>query len=237
VGFLGLPRLAGATPVTENTIDLTFTNVASPISSAFISLFSTNGSLASFDGYAPLQAIPAGGSTQTVVLNPAAESTTVPAGLGGVSPDLFAIAGVYTSGTGDAAVQGLTVGVNTTEAAALNGLSYTQAFPAGTHSEAQVVAFLKNPDLSLLPISLQAYVNKFAGQLTPALISTDDGTGDLVNFSNATISGTVNATLGTATVGPPVSSVPLPSAAWSGLALLSGLAGIAALRRKLSCAA
>jgi hypothetical protein len=235
-GSFSLTRFAAATQTTEDVIDLSFSNVTAPISSAYVALFSINGDLADFDGYAPLQNIPAGAGPfkQQIVYAPASVSQTVPTDV--PSPGLFGIAGVYTSGTGDATVQGLTVGIDSDEATGLEGESYTEAFPSDAPPESEVVAFLQNPNLSILPESLQAYVDGFAGQIEPALISTDDGTGDLLNFSDASISGTVTGTIGNIIISTPptgggTSGVPLPRANWTGFAGLTGLAGFAGIRR------
>lgn len=230
VGFVALPRWASA-QTTEDVVNLTFDSVPFTISSAYVVLYSINGTTPTFDGYAALSDIPVGHSTQQVVYSPSADSQTVPADLGGNSPGFFGIAGVYTNG----ATQGLTVGIDTTEAAAVSGESFATAF--GTIiPESTIVGFLQNPPApTLLNAALQQYVNGFSGQIGPDLISTDNGTGDLVNFSNATVSGTANATIGNVIIGGPgPSTVPLPSAAWSGLMMLAGLAGISALRRSRS---
>jgi hypothetical protein len=236
VGSLFLTRLTRATEVTEQVIDLSFNNVPDPISSAYVALFSINGDLANFNDYAPLQNIPAGNSKQQIIYAPASLSQTVPAD-SGISPGLFGIAGVYTTTTDGGTTQGLTVGIDSSEANGLEGDTYAEAFPADAPPESSVIAFLQSPNLSLLPESLQAYVNGFSDEITPALISTDDGTGALLNFSDATISGTATATIGNILVNIPpttTSGVPLPSAVWSGLSLLAVLAGIAGIRRWLA---
>jgi len=218
---LAVPRFAAAA---GDSIFLTFTDVVTPISPAYIALFNgTEGTTVSFDAYATLAAIPAGDSTQSVVISPVGSSQTVPADLGGNTPTSYAIAGVYSNDP-----DGLSVVTNTTEAAAVEGQPFASVFPAEL-PENEVVSFLQAPNLSLLPTSLQSFVNGFQGEVSPAVVNLDGSTGDIVNFSNGTAGGTVTASIGP-TAGT-TSPVPLPPAATAGAVLLLALAAIQHVRR------
>jgi hypothetical protein len=235
----GVASLSGEARAASSEITLNFDNVINPISSDYLALFSGTTTAVSFDGYATLQDIPAGASTQNVIISPAGSSQTVPADLGGNTPEFFAIAGVYSQTSQLGTTNGVAVGVNAATSATLEGETYAQAFPGSTLiPESQVIAFLQNPNLSLLPTSLQSYVNEFSNQVSPAVVSLDSSPGELVDFSDGTAGGQISASIvpvspGNGGGGP--AAVPLPAAVWSALPIL-GILGAMKIRKSSSLA-
>jgi hypothetical protein len=240
-GVVGMPSFAHAA---SSEITLDFANVINPISSDYVALFSGTTSAVTFDGYATLQDIPAGGSDQNVIISPTGSSQTVPADLGGNTPLFYAIAGVYTASSSAGTTQGVSVGVNVATSATLEGETYDQAFPGSSLvPESDVIAFLQNPNLSLLPTSLQSYVNEFSGQVSPAVIALDGTPGELVDFSDGTAGGQVDASIQQISTGPgtgggtgTTTAVPLPASVWAALPLLGILGAVKLIRRSGSLA-
>jgi hypothetical protein len=226
VAFVFAPGLArGAT----QSLDLQFTGVTDSIVDPYVVLFSSTPGVETFEGYGLLQTIPTGSSSQALILSPAASSQTTPATIQTNTPiDGFVLIGVYPpTGT-----QGISLGVSPTGAAAIEGESYTEltaplspTFP----SEATVVASLESPSPAVITGVLGAFGTPIAAMDAIALINPNDGSGDLVDFSDGTLNGSVSSTL--ATTGSP--AVPLPSAAWMALIMVGALATVSMFRAKL----
>ncbi len=202
-----------------------------------MALFSGNTTAVTFDGYATLQDIPAGASNQNVIISPAGSSQTVPADLGGSTPQFFAIAGVYSQSSSLGTTNGVAVGVNVSTSAMIEGESYDEAFPGSALvPESEVIAFLEDPNLSLLPTSLQSYVNSFSDQVAPAVVPLDGSPGELVDFSDGTAGGQISASIvpvSPTTGGGTPGVVPLPAAAYMALPLLGLLAAAKTMKRSV----
>jgi len=219
----GLARGAG------QSLDLEFTGITNSIIDPYVVLFSSTPGVETFEGYGLLQTIPTGSSTQALILSPSASSQTTPPTLQTNTPiNGFVLLGVYPpTGT-----QGISIGVSLDAAGAIEGETYAEltAPLSGTiPSEATVVASLESPSPTVITAVLGAFGTPIAATDSVALISPNDGTGDLVEFSDGTLNGSVSSTL--VTIGTP--AVPLPSAARMALIMLGILATISVLRSKL----
>lgn len=213
----------------ETSLSLQFADITTSIVDPFVLLYSSAPGTETFEGFGELQTIPTGASTQSLVLLPSTSSQTNPAGIQGSTPiDGFVIVGVYPpTGT-----QGVAVGVSPTFAGAIEGETYTQLTAPLSPlipSEADTVAALENPTPTVISAVLAEVGAPIAANAAVALIAPNDGSGDLVDFSDGTLNGSFSSTLVTA-VTP---AVPLPSAAWMALMTLCALAAISSLRKKI----
>jgi hypothetical protein len=223
----------------DTAITLDFVNILNPISSDYAALVSGTGTNQTFQGYVALQDIPAGGSDQQFIVSPSADSQTTPAGINDSTPITgLVLLGVYTSPQN---VAGISVGANATAAAVLESEDYaTLTAPAGALAppESTLVSDFKNPPggavdevLSLIGTSIGGY--------GPDTIAVNGGDGVLVDFSNGTFDGDAflsegPVTKGTTGGGTGSSTVPLPSAASSALAMLVALGGVGAVRKQIA---
>jgi hypothetical protein len=225
------PRHAAAA---SESLDLSFSGITSGISSDYALLFSSEPGTETFEGYAPLASIPTGSSTQSVTLTPESSSGTVPTSIETNTPiDGIVLVGVYDA----TEVPGVTVGVSTTFAASIEGESFstvTAPISSLIPSESIVVGALESPSSTDLSAVLGYIGTPIASDSAVAIIPIG-GSGDLVDFSDGTLNGTLSDSLSTTgtTPPPPPPGVPLPAAADSALAMLGVLAGASLLRRKI----
>ena len=219
----GLARGAG------QSLDLQFTGVGDSIIDPYVVLFSSTPGVETFEGFGLLQTDSDWFIDAALILSPTGSSQTTPAALQTNTPiNGFVIVGVHPA-TG---TQGITLGVSPAVAAVIEGESYAElTAPLSTSfpSEATVVASLQSPSPTVITAVLGAFGTPIAATDATALINPNDGSGDLVDFSNGTLNGSVSSTL--VTIGTP--GVPLPSAAWMALIMLGLLATISVLRAKL----
>ncbi|MGA3065768.1 MAG: hypothetical protein ABSF29_02855 [Tepidisphaeraceae bacterium] len=207
---------------------LDFDGVTNPISGDYAALFSSG--LSTFQGYLTLAPIPAGDSSQKFIISPAADSQSNPADANDTAAiTSFALVGVYTNSDSG---QGLSLGVNDTDASAAEGLTYSEVFAGAPLTEAQLDADLLNPPAGAANLILENDLNtSISFGAGPGILL--GGTGDIVDFSSGTLNGAVGGAASTAVVGGGPSAVPLPSAAWMGLFTLGVLGSITVLRGRL----
>jgi hypothetical protein len=211
------------------SLTLQFSGVSHSIVDPYVMLFSSPTGTETFEGFATLQTIPTGSSSQTLVLSPTASSQSNPTDIQTNTPiNGFVMMGVYPPSLGD---QGVTVGVNTTFAPSIEGDTFAQLAAAISPlipSESDVVAALESPTPADISAILGEVGTPIAADDAVAIINPN-GNGDLLDFTDAALNGSVTSTLVT-TSGP--STVPLPSAAWMALITLAALATISALRTR-----
>lgn len=225
------PRHASAA---SESLNLSFSDISSGIVSDYALLFSSEPGTETFEGYAPLASIPTGDSTQSVTLTPESSAGTNPTSIETDTPiDGLVLVGVY----GPIESQGVTVGVSPTFATSIEGESFstvTAPISSLIPSESIVVGALESPSPTDLGAVLGYIGTPIATNAAVAIIPIG-GSGDLVDFSNGTLNGSMSDTLTTTgNTPPPPPGVPLPAAADSALAMMGVLAGASLLRRKLS---
>jgi hypothetical protein len=178
----------------SSTLQMAFSGVSNSVVDDYVLLFSSvTPGVQTFEGYAPLAAIPAGGSTQSITISPAGVSQTVPTDIETNTPiDGVVLAGVYPS-TGPT---GVSFGVDGTYASGIEGESYA-TLVAGISplipDEADVVAALESPSPTVISDVLSEIGTPIAANDAAAIVALGDN-GELVDFSNGTANGGFSAT-------------------------------------------